>query len=176
LLATARWPRLDPSIGDERAIDAFERARALVGAIRNLRGERQVAPRRRIGVVAPAGVREIIESAGGVVETLAGIDRVEAAEAAGHARSTGQVPLPFAGEEILLTGLVDAADSAGERDRLTKLISERRRAIDGYERKLNNAGYVDKAPPEVVAQTRQMLESARGDLAAAERSLSALGA
>jgi valyl-tRNA synthetase len=39
---------------------------------------------------------------------------------------------------------------------------------------LSNAGYVAKAPPKVVEETRAMLTSAEADLAAAERALTEL--
>jgi len=187
LLATARWPRFAAATSggnafdDASVLEEFGRVQALVNAIRNVRGERKVAPKRRIGIIAPEPIQALIVRAGGVVEALAGTDTPEggnqtrASESNGAARPRGAAPLPFEGEEILLTGLADEADQDGERQRLTRIIAERRQAVDGFERKLNNPGYLAKAPPDVVAQTRQMLETARGDLAAAERSLAAIG-
>lgn len=174
LLANAPWPRATSALVDDAALRSFARVQALVNAIRNLRGERQVPPKRRIGVLVTASVAALIAEAGGVVETLAGIERVEPRPANDTDRPRDAVPLPFEGSEILLIGLVDAADASSERSRLDRLIAEQRKAVDGYERKLNNQGYLAKAPPEVVAQTRQMLESARSDLAAAERSLASI--
>jgi len=174
LLTTARWPQVAASLDDDAGLRSFERVQALVSAIRNLRGERQLPPKRRLGMLVPPSIAALVTEAGGVVEALAGIDRVEPRSAHDSDRPPTAVPLPFEGSEILLTGFVDATDTAGERQRLDRLIGELRKAVDGFERKLGNAGYVSKAPPEVVAQTRQMLESARGDLAAAERSLSSI--
>jgi valyl-tRNA synthetase len=70
---------------------------------------------------------------------------------------------------------VDATDVSAERSRLERLVKDRRRAVDGYRGKLSNAGYLAKAPPDVVAQTRRMLEAAEADLQAAERAMEALG-
>jgi valyl-tRNA synthetase len=91
-------------------------------------------------------------------------------------RGSGAAAFPFEGEECWLDGLVDQVDAGAERARLDKLIAERRRAVQGYQSKLGNAGYVAKAPPKVVEETRAMLAAAEADLAAAERALGELGA
>jgi valyl-tRNA synthetase len=46
--------------------------------------------------------------------------------------------------------------------------------ISGFEGKLGNPGYLAKAKPELVAETRAMLDEAKADLDAARRSLDAL--
>ena len=78
------------------------------------------------------------------------------------------------GDELHLVGLVEAVDVASERPRLTKLVEEKRRAVDGYRRKLDNRGYVDNAPPAVVEETRERMAQAEADLVSAERALAAL--
>ena len=66
---------------------------------------------------------------------------------------------------------MDALDIGAERARLTKLLADRQRAVSGYKGKLSNAGYVAKAPPQVVQDTQKMLLDAEAELAAVERSL-----
>ncbi|MCE9618858.1 MAG: valine--tRNA ligase [Planctomycetes bacterium] len=172
LLATAGWPVAQGSLSDPKAEAAFARAQSLVEAIRNVRGERQVPPKKRIKLLAGAKAMEVIALAGGVVETLAGVDGVVPA---GPSRSPVAAAMTFEGEECWLDGLVDQLDAGAERTRLTKLLSEKRRSVDGYRGKLSNAGYVAKAPPEVVEDTRNMLVAAEAELAAVERSLKDLG-
>ena len=48
------------------------------------------------------------------------------------------------------------------------------RAIAGFESKLGNPGYIAKAKPELVEETRAKLAEAKADLEAAERALRAL--
>jgi valyl-tRNA synthetase len=172
LLATAAWPRFESGDEDPLAASAFERVRGLVSAIRTLRGERNVPPRRRIRLLAPEGVRRLIADSEGLVEHLAGVESVD--------RLVGAKPptaaaIPFEGEELWLDGLVDAADLGAERARLERLISERERAIDGFERKLGNPGYLAKAKRELVEETRSLHAAAVADLEAARRSLAAIG-
>ena len=89
-------------------------------------------------------------------------------------RPAGAVPLAFEGQELLLVNLVDAVDVGAERARLEKLVAEKSKVIAGYESKLGNPGYVAKAPPKVVEETRAMLAEAKADVDAARRALDAL--
>ena len=171
LCARAAWPSVDAAAVDAAALAQFARVQQLVDAIRNLRGSRQVAPKRRITLLAPPSVRALVADAGGVVEALAGLG--EAADLPA-ARPAGAVPLAFEGQELLLVNLVDAVDVGAERARLERLLSDKARLIAGFEGKLGNPGYLAKAKPELVAETRRMMEEAKADSDAARRALDAL--
>ena len=171
LAATAAWPRIDASLADAKAIAEFGRVQALVDAIRKVRGERQVSPKRKVNLFASASVIALINAASGVVETLAGLAAVASIPAT---RPTGTVAIPFEGSEILLDGLVDALDVGAERARLEKTIAERSKLASGMRGKLENQGYLAKAPAEVVAETRLKLAELDADIRAAEGALAAL--
>ena len=171
LCARAAWPAPQASLRNPAAEATFARVQLLVDAIRNLRGERQVAPKRRITLLAPEAVQKLAAAAGGVVETMSGLEAIQGVPAA---RPAGAVPLAFEGQELLLVNLVDEVDAGAERTRLEKTIADRQKAISGYQAKLNNAGYMAKAPPKVVEETQAMLAQAQADLAAAQRALAAL--
>jgi valyl-tRNA synthetase len=176
ICATAAWPRVAPTLRDEVAVEQFARVQALVEAIRRVRGERQVSPKRRIVLCAGASVCALVASSDGVVETLAGLERVETTPAAGSAaRPLTAVAIPFEGSEVLLDGLVDEVDAGAERARLHKLIAEREKQASGMRGKLENEGYVAKAPPAVVEETRKKLAEVDADISAAKSALAALG-
>jgi valyl-tRNA synthetase len=172
VLATAPWPVFDAALVDREAEAAFARVQTLVGAIRNLRGERNVAPRRKITLHAPPAVMTLVAEAEGVVQTLAGLGEVH--EWDGAERPAGASAIPFEGAEVLVSGLVDQADADSERSRLSKVIAELTKQIGGLEGRLANESYVAKAPSHLVQETRDSLEAAQADLAAAETALTAL--
>jgi valyl-tRNA synthetase len=172
LVAVARWPRVAPGTVDGSVVDTFDRADRLIGAIRTLRSERQVKPRQLVSLHAPSPVRDLIEAADGAVETLAGVGAVEPLE--GGDRPAAASALAFEGSEVLVSGLVDELDLDAERARLEKLIEAKAKQIDGFEKRLANPGYVNNARPELVAETRQLLEVARSDLEAARAAMAAL--
>ena len=171
LCATARWPTAPAPWCGTEATANFATVQALVIAIRNLRGERKVNDRRKIHLHAPAAVVAIIHDAGGVVETLAGLDRVVST---GEPRPTDAVAIPFMGQEVFASALVDAVDLSAERARLEAVIADKERSTTGFRAKLSNPGYLAKAKPELVAETRLLCEQAEADAAAAKRALDAL--
>ena len=171
LCATAAWPRFAASLRDEKALAEFARVQALVDAIRKVRGERQVSPKRRIALLAGESVRALIASSGGVVETMAGLESVGASPAA---RPATAVAIPIEGSEVLLDGLVDAVDAGAENARLSKLIADREKQASGMRAKLENEAYIAKAPPALVEETRKKLAEVDADIAAAKQALAAL--
>ncbi len=173
VLATAAWPWIACSVEDRAAVEAFERTQALVSAIRNKRGERQVQPKRRIRMQAPREVLDLVRQSEGIVESLAGLETV-AEFAVGSAPPADGIPFAFEGREVILSGLVDAVDAGAERARLEKTIAERERQIAGFRSKLDNPGYLAKAKPELVEETKAKLAEAEADIAAARRLLGAL--
>ncbi len=169
LAALAPWPAVDASLADADAVARFERADALVAAVRNVRSEQQVKPKRQITMHVPAAVGELIAQADGYVESLAGVATVTEDEA-----PAGASPLVFEGAQVLLSDMVDAADSGAEAARLTKKADDLRKQIGGLNGRLSNKGYVDNAPEKLVQETRDQLAAAEADLAATEAALAAL--
>ncbi|MEM9563063.1 MAG: valine--tRNA ligase, partial [Actinomycetota bacterium] len=129
--------------------------------------------RQQVTVHAPATVRALIDSAEGTVETLAGVGEVLASEDGD--RPAVASTIAFEGAEVHVSGLVDELDLDGERARLQKLIEAKSGQVAGFEKKLANPGYVNNAPAELVAETRELLAGARSDLDAAEAAMAALG-
>lgn len=171
LLAQAAWPSINCDVHDEEAVATFERAQELTGAIRNLRSEHLVPPKKRITLHVTDSAQQLLDAVPGVVETMSGLQRVELMT---KERPSGSIPLTFEGDELLLSGLVDAVDTDAERQRLKKLIAEKTKAIDAMNVRLSNDGYIAKAPPKLVEQTRNQLSDAQADLAAAQAALDSL--
>jgi valyl-tRNA synthetase len=171
LLVRAPWPSIPCSVEDKEGAALFGRIQELVGLVRTKRGERQVQPKRKIRLAAPPEVLGLIEAGEGVVQQLAGLAGIETLTTA---RGPDAVAFAFEGREVVLFGLVDAVDAEAERARLHRRIEERERQIAGFRAKLGNPGYVSKAKPELVEETRRKLEEAEADCAAARRLLEAL--
>jgi len=174
LLTTAAWPDIACRVDDPEALETFARVQAIVSAIRNLRGERQVQPKRKIVLHAGPKLRALATEAGGVIETLAGLERIEGIESGHPPDAADAIPLPFEGEELFLSGLVDAVNADAERERIKKSLAELERQIVGFRNKLGNEGYVAKAPPAVVEDTRARLAKAEAEAAAARSALERL--
>jgi valyl-tRNA synthetase len=186
LLATADWPQLDESCRNEKAELEFERIRSLVTAIREVRANQNVHPKRRVTLHAPpprSGAPEPHYQQPGLettkrqesealIRTLAGVANITT-----EAPRTGVATVEFTSEgvEYRLSDLADAVDATAEKARLTKLIADLEKSVSTFEGRLANPGYAAKAPPAMVQQTKDQMEKAKAELAAARKGLEALG-
>ncbi|MEE8460181.1 MAG: valine--tRNA ligase [Phycisphaerales bacterium] len=171
LLATAPWPRIAGGI-DEQVSATVERIQTLTMAIRNLRAEHKVSPKKRIKLFAGGPTLALIESGGGIVQTMAGLSSVEPVH--DGATPDGTIPLAIEGDQVFVGGLVEAVDVDAEQARLTRVCQEKEKAVVRYRSKLQNKGYINKAPAALVDQTREMLSEAEADLAASRKALQLL--
>lgn len=171
LLCTAGWPEVSTALRDESAEREFERVRALVTAIREVRAQHNVPPKRRIALHLPATIEAQVRAHALLLSTLAGLSRIDAS-----APPASAVAFTVEGTQAALSDLADAVDASAERARLEKAAADATRTIATLEGRLANPGYAQKAPPAMVQQTRDQLAKARAELSAATESLARLPA
>ncbi len=167
-------------VADEKLINAgierdMQMVMDLILAIRNIRGEMNIAPSMQISVIVKVETRELgehLEKCAGYAKTLARIKelRIGVSEAKPGSVATAVI----AGAEIYvpLEGILDLTQ---ERDRLQKEIAKISKDIDVFSKKLSNKNFVDKAPKEVVEKDTAKLEEFRVKREKLEQSLKMLG-
>jgi len=170
LLCTAGWPTISPSFRDEEAEKQFERIREVVTAIREVRSQHNVLPRRRVTLHTPPDKLAFLTEHGVLITTLAGVEAITS-----ESPAAASVVVSCDGAEFRLSNLADAVDADADRARLTKLLADLEKSITTFEGRLNNPGYALKAPPAMVQQTKDQLEKARAEHAAAKAALGQLG-
>jgi valyl-tRNA synthetase len=171
LLCTAGWPRVDASLRDEAVEREFERVRGLITAVREVRAEHQVPPKRRVTLHAPAELVRACRAAGPFVLTMAGLESLTSDPPTGAAAA-----FTFESSRCQLSNLADAAVDAGaERLRLDKRIADLEKSEKTLEARLSNPGYTEKAPPAMVDQTREQLAKVKSDLSSARSERAGLG-
>ncbi|MDX2147139.1 MAG: valine--tRNA ligase [Planctomycetota bacterium] len=170
-LCTAGWPVLGASLRDQAAEREYGRMQALVTAIREVRAQHNVPPKRKVKLHAPAGSAPLPPELMHLSCTHAGLSSITSTPAQGASVAFG-----FEASEFRLSDLADHVDAGAERERLEKQIAELTKTIATLEGRLANPSYADKAPPKLVQQTRDQLTRAQGDLATAQSALASLPA
>ncbi len=131
----------------------------MVRAIRNIRSEKKVAPGRKIQVIIYAGEdsEALLQEAEGYLRVLARIGDLQF-RAPQDAKPEKAVAAVAGGVEVYmpLAGLVDIDQ---EISRLQKELETTRQEIKRAQGKLNNQGFVSKAPREIVAKEEEKLSS-----------------
>jgi valyl-tRNA synthetase len=140
----------------------------LVGACRNLRGEMGISPARRIPLLA-SGDSARLEAFSPYIRTLARLSEVSVVDALPAA----DAPVAVAGDCRLMLKI--EIDKAAERERLQKEISRLEGEIAKARGKLANAGFVARAPAQVVAQEQERLAAFATTLESLKPQLAKLG-
>ncbi|MBY0309503.1 MAG: class I tRNA ligase family protein, partial [Phycisphaerales bacterium] len=166
LLCTAGWPTAAPSLSDPQAEAEFDRLRAFVYAVREVRSEHKVPPKRRITAHIPAALAA--ELAAGTTDHAlswvygqAGVGTVSREM---PAASLPSVKLRVLEHDIALSDLADKVDLDAEAERIKKRKAELRKQIDLRTARLANPGYIDRAPPKLIEETRSELQRLQDEL------------
>ena len=159
----AKWPETAAaaSLIDEAAEATVTRLQEIIAAVRVVRNEHKVDPKKRVPVSIACGpdVRAEIEASREFIETLAECELKAVGEVSPPADAAKTAA---AGCEIYVEGVVDRA---AEAQRMEKLRADLTKQIAAMKGRLGNAGYTEKAPPHLVQQTRDQLAAAEAELA-----------
>lgn len=153
------WAKCDKAYENARYVEAMERIMELIRAIRNIRAEMNVPPSRKtsITVVVKEEDEEICVEASKYIARLCGGENIIVQTGKeGIQKDAVSVVTKFAEAYMPFEQLVDLKQ---ERERLAKEIAFVESEVKRAEGKLNNSGFVDKAPPEVVEAEREKLKS-----------------
>jgi len=173
LLVCAPWPVVDATAGvDPEAESCFERVQALVQGIREVRTANQVPPKRCVDASIRALESRVAELAGAqaLVEGLAGARVVSIGPDAACPAGAGRAACGEA--EVFVHGVVDVAAERARLERRREEVEAHRQTL---RKRLENPGYVNKAPAHLVQQTRDELAEAERELEALAAELEGLG-
>ncbi|MFP3928070.1 MAG: valine--tRNA ligase [Desulfobacteraceae bacterium] len=168
----AAFPDPEDFPGDADAQREMDLVGGLITAVRNIRGEMNIPPGKKVNIVVEVPDQEearIIQGNVGHVQSLAKVEEAEI---------TGSIPKPEAsatgvfGENqvhVLLKGLLDFEE---EKKRLQKAIQKLEKEMAASNRKLSNPAFLEKAPADVVEEVRGRVESMESKLARLNANLS----
>jgi len=163
----APWPS-GLSGWKQPALEArFQRLQDTIVAVRNLRGLYNISPAATVDVSlkCPADVADDVRQVAEQFELLAKAKLQAVGPEIARPKMSASFSLTDADGYVPLEGLIDReAEIARQQKEAERL----RGFIAGHEKKLSNASFVDRAPPEVVAEVRETLASLKKQLASAE--------
>ena len=153
----APYPRAADFPRDEASEREVAWLQAFILGVRQIRGEMNIAPSRRIPLLhrnASAHDAELIERHRTWLERLAG---VESPRALAPAEPVPPSATALVGGLTLLVPMAGLIDAAAEAERLTKLLARTRSDLDKTSARLANDNFVRNAPESVVATERARL-------------------
>jgi len=169
LLMQGRYPAATDYAADAEAETEVAWMKQFILAVRQVRGEMDIAPSRKIPLLLRnAGEREraLAQKHFAYLSRLAGLESIEVLAAGADAPESATAMM---GEVSLLVPMAGLIDPQAEVERLTRRIAKNEADAGKLKGKLGNANFVKNAPPEVVAADQSRLaelESQNAGLAA----------
>jgi valyl-tRNA synthetase len=148
------YPAATDYASDADAEAEVEWMKQFILAVRQIRGEMDIAPSRKIPLlIANAGTREraLAERHFAYLSRLAGLESVKQL-AAGEAQPESATAI--LGDLTLLVPMAGLIDPKAEIERLSKLMAKHDSDLTKLNAKLGNENFVKNAPPDVVAADR----------------------
>ena len=159
------FPQFDESQCDQTAIDDLEWVKQFIVAIRNIRGEMDIAPSKPLPVLLKnvnADDQRRLSENEQFISALAKLESITvlATDDNGPASATAVV-----GDLSVLIPMAGLIDKDAELARLDKAIDKLTKDADRVRGKLSNANFVDKAPEAVINKEKAKLAEAESTLA-----------
>ena len=165
------YPASQPSRIDDNAEAWVGQLKLLVEACRALRGEMAISPAQRVPLVV-SGNASLLSEFSPALKALAKLSDVEIVTALVPDKNAAAAPVLIVGDYRLMLKI--EVDVAAERERLSKEIARLEIEIVKANGKLSNAGFVERAPANVVAQERERLIGFTGTLEKVKSQLASL--
>lgn len=170
----SKWPVADESLVDPEAESGMNAIMDSIKAIRNMRAEVNANPGKKIPAImlVSEDLREVVAHNDSYIKLLGGIDNLELRQLNGEKPENAMAAVVTGIEVYLpLAGLIDVEK---ETQRLSKELAAMEKDLQRAGGKLNNAGFLAKAPEDVIAKERAKYEELSGKIEAVKKRMAYL--
>ena len=150
----AEWPKFGDELSFETEETEFERIMAVIRAIRNRRAEMNVPPSKKAKVQIASAFSDTFNEGAAYICRLAYASEVETGE---NFDSEGAVRVITDSATVYMP-MRELVDVTAELARLEKDMKKALEDKEFFERKLNNQGFLAKAPAALVEQQKESLK------------------
>jgi valyl-tRNA synthetase len=170
-IMNADFPAASEFLSDQQAVEDMNLVMGIITGIRNIRGEMNIAPSKKVDIVAEvpeARDIEIIRQNLSHIRNLAKADSVHIDKEVSKPEASVTAVVVGNQVHVLLKGLMDFDE---EKKRLRKEIKIIREEMEVSAKKLSSKGFLEKAPAEIVDKVREKFESMKVELEKFEKNL-----
>lgn len=168
----SQWVKYDETLNFSAEEAEMEKIMSAIRAIRNRRAEMNIPPSKKATVYVETTLEDIFNMGAEFIKRLASTNDVQVSADFSNLENTVTIITDDAKIYIPLGELVDFE---AERKRLEKDLAAAQDKLDFINKKLNNPGFVNKAPEKVVAQNREDAAKLEEKIANIKNSIDNLG-
>lgn len=151
------YPQFDKSKKDTAAEQDLTWLKTIVHTIRTMRSEMNIAPGKKIPLLLYKGNKKDHENSRIFIKDIMNLAKINAINWIAEKEKNATHAMGIVGNLELLIPMQGLIDTDAEIQRLKKEIIKIEKEIERANSKLANAGFVKKAPPEIIDQERQRL-------------------
>lgn len=166
----SKYPEYDENLNFPQAAKEMESVMDAIKAIRNRRQEMNVPPSRKAKVYIATKLEDVFANGSKFICKLASASEVEIGESF---EIEGAVTVVTTDAKIYIP-MDELVDKAAETARLKKELAATEKLLAQSEGKLNNQGFISKAPEKVVETVKQQAAREREKIAQLKAALEAL--
>ena len=168
----SKWPEYDPTLSFAAEEAQMEKIMDAIRAIRNRRAEMNIPPSKKSKVYVETAFADVFAMGSEFMKRLAYASDVEIADAFGDLGNTVTI---VTNDAKIYIPLGDLVDFEAEAKRLQKELAAAEEKLAFINKKLDNPGFVNKAPEKVVQQNRDEAAKLTEKIANLRSSLENLG-
>ena len=148
----SRWVEFDDGLAFENEETEMERIMKSIRAIRNRRSEMNIPPSRKATVNVETAFCDTFNMGVEFIKRLASANEVNVGDSFNDLGNTVTI---ITDDAKIYIPMGDLVDFEAEKKRLEKELAQAQDKLDFIMKKLNNPGFVNKAPEKVVAQNKE---------------------
>ena len=168
----SKWPEYDPALSFAAEEAQMEKIMDAIRAIRNRRAEMNIPPSKKSKVYVETAFSDVFAVGSEFIKRLAYASDVEIADGFGDLGNTVTI---VTNDAKIYIPLGDLVDFEAEAKRLQKELAAAEEKLAFINKKLDNPGFVNKAPEKVVQQNRDEAAKLTEKIANLRSSLEKLG-
>ena len=168
----SKWPEYDPTLSFANEEAQMEKIMDAIRAIRNRRAEMNIPPSKKSKVYVETAFSDVFAVGSEFIKRLAYASDVKIADAFGDLGNTVTI---VTNDAKIYIPLGDLVDFEAEAKRLQKELAAAEEKLAFINKKLDNPGFVNKAPEKVVQQNRDEAAKLTEKIANLRSSLENLG-
>lgn len=172
-LMLQQWPEYHAELSFPQEEKAMELIMDAIRAVRTRRAEMNVPPSKKAHLTVATQEQAVFEAGIPFLKRLASASEVEVVPAAEARQEAGQVVIATHVAQISIP-LGELVDLEKEKARVQKELDKNRKMLSGLEGKLQNPGFVSKAPANVVEAERERAEKLRALIEKLEEQLQSM--
>jgi valyl-tRNA synthetase len=151
------WPEPLARCSFPEAATRMERVMAVIGGIRNIRGEMEVPPSKEIAVVLSCANEEALQLMRHNEGAIVALARISNLAVGRELEQPEDASIQVAGDVQIFVPLKGLVNVEEEEKRLLKEIGKIDKDVEFLSKKLDNPSFVERAPAEVVVKEREKI-------------------